>query len=86
MLKNLPNWEGSETELRRISFLEAEKIYGKVLPRQVERRILEEIEDVVKQGYEGVFLINYEMVKNSSIDKYDCYYRGYAGYSFVAFL
>lgn len=31
-------------------------------------------------------MINYEMMKNSGIDSYDCYYRAYAGYSFVAYL
>lgn len=55
MLDNIPNWEGADYELIRIALSEAEKLYGKSLPRQVEYRILEEITDIVWQGYEGVF-------------------------------
>lgn len=86
MLKAIPNWERADCELKRVCINEAERLYGKDLPKQVSDRLNEELKNIIEHGFEGVYLITKEMIENSGLMANACYFRGDIGNSFVAYL
>ena len=62
------------------------KIYGKKLPRDVEKRLKLELDSIIKNNYQSIYLISSEVVEYSNKLGYEVGARGSVGCSFVAFL
>lgn len=79
-----PKIEGSEEEMREMSYGMARRIYGDELPEIVEARLEKELKSIIGHGFAVIYLISHKLVKKSLDDGYLVGSRGSVGSSFVA--
>ncbi|MGY3777416.1 PolC-type DNA polymerase III [Isobaculum melis] len=79
-----PKIEGSEEEIRKLSYDEAHRLYGDPLPEIVEKRIEKELKSIIGNGFSVIYLISQKLVHKSLQDGYLVGSRGSVGSSFVA--
>jgi len=79
-----PKIEGSEEEMRQMSYGMARSIYGEDLPEIVEARLEKELKSIIGHGFAVIYLISHKLVKKSLDDGYLVGSRGSVGSSFVA--
>lgn len=81
-----PKIEGSDEEVRELSYAMARQIYGDTLPEIVEARIEKELTSIIGHGFAVIYLISHKLVKKSLDDGYLVGSRGSVGSSLVATL
>jgi DNA polymerase-3 subunit alpha (Gram-positive type) len=81
-----PKIEGSDEEVRELSYSMAKQIYGETLPEIVEARIEKELTSIIGHGFAVIYLISHKLVKKSLNDGYLVGSRGSVGSSLVATL
>ncbi|WP_019413989.1 PolC-type DNA polymerase III [Paenisporosarcina sp. TG20] len=81
-----PKIEGSDEEVRVMSYNMARQIYGDKLPEIVEARIEKELKSIIGHGFAVIYLISHKLVKKSLNDGYLVGSRGSVGSSLVATL
>lgn len=79
-----PHIEGSDDEIRQLSYDKAHEIYGANLPEIVEARLEKELTSIIKNGFSVIYLIAQKLVHKSLSDGYLVGSRGSVGSSFVA--
>lgn len=79
-----PVIEDSDSELRRICYDEAHRIYGENLPQIVTDRLERELNSIISNGYAVMYIIAQKLVWKSNEDGYLVGSRGSVGSSFVA--
>ncbi len=79
-----PVIEGSEDEIRKMSYDTAKSIYGDPLPEIVEQRLEKELNSIINHGFSVIYLISHKLVNKSLEDGYLVGSRGSVGSSFVA--
>ncbi|AEB29776.1 DNA polymerase III PolC [Carnobacterium sp. 17-4] len=79
-----PKIEGSEDEIRQLSYDEAHRLYGNPLPEIIEKRIEKELNSIIGNGFSVIYLISQKLVHKSMSDGYLVGSRGSVGSSFVA--
>jgi DNA polymerase-3 subunit alpha (Gram-positive type) len=79
-----PIIEGSDEEIKRLTYEMAHKIYGEKLPEIVEKRLEKELNSILGHGFGVVYLISAKLVKKSLEDGYLVGSRGSVGSSLVA--
>lgn len=79
-----PKMEGSEEEIRQMSYDEAKRLYGEPLPEIIEKRLEKELESIIGNGFAVIYLISQKLVHKSVNDGYLVGSRGSVGSSFVA--
>lgn len=81
-----PVIEGSDEELRKLTYDRAREIYGDPLPKLVADRIDAELSSIIDNGYSVLYIIAQKLVSKSLSDGYLVGSRGSVGSSMVAFL
>ena len=87
-----PHIPGCEQTIKDIAYEKAHKLYGEVLPEQVQTRLDKELDSIIKNGFSVMYIIAQKLVWKSNEDgyivgsrgsvrfiiccKYDRYYRG----------
>ena len=86
LLTSYPIIKNANKTLSEICFNKAREKYGDLLPREVKKRMKEELDDVINKGYSSVLLIYYQIAK--LMKKYGYLFIGYKknGSSFLAYL
>ena len=79
-----PKMEGSEQEIRDMSYNEAHRLYGDPLPEIIEKRLEKELDSIIGNGFSVIYLISQKLVHKSMNDGYLVGSRGSVGSSFVA--
>lgn len=79
-----PTIEGSEDEIKQLTYEEAYRIYGNPLPEIIEKRIVKELTSIIGNGFSVIYLISQKLVKKSLEAGYLVGSRGSVGSSFVA--
>jgi len=80
-----PIIDGSDEELREMTYNTAKSIYGDPLPDIVRERIDVELSSIIDNGYSVMYIIAQKLVKKSNSDGYLVGSRGSVGSSLVAF-
>ncbi len=81
-----PTIENSAEDLKKLCYEKAHRLYGDPLPEFVAERLKKEIEPIINNGYDVMYMIAQKLVKKSNDDGYIVGSRGSVGSSFVAFL
>lgn len=81
-----PVMEGSEEEVRNMTYNKAYELYGNPLPKVVEDRIKRELDSIIGNGFAVLYLIAQKLVKKSVDNGYLVGSRGSVGSSLVAYL
>ena len=79
-----PKMEGSDQEIRQMSYKQAKALYGDPLPSIVEERLEKELKSIIDNNFSVIYLISQKLVKKSVEDGYLVGSRGSVGSSFVA--
>ena len=79
-----PKVENSAEEVKRLVNEKVHQLYGDKLPIIVNERVEEELNSIIKHGFDGIYLIAEKLVKKSNEDGYLVGSRGSVGSSFVA--
>lgn len=79
-----PKMEGSEDEVRQMSYNEAKRLYGDPLPEIIEKRLEKELDSIIGNGFSVIYLISQKLVHKSVEEGYLVGSRGSVGSSFVA--
>lgn len=81
-----PVIEGTDEEIRKMTYSKAHKIYGDKLPEEIEARIERELNAIIDNGFSILYLISHKLVNKSLKDGYLVGSRGSVGSSLVAWL
>ncbi len=81
-----PKIKNSKETVEKLVYDKAHEIYGENLSSLIEERIKEELNGIVKGGYDVIYLISQMLVKKSNDEGYIVGSRGSVGSSFVATL
>lgn len=84
--KCYPYIPNSETELKKLAYEGAYKIYGNSLPKEIEDRLNKELNSIIDNGYSSLYMIFQKLVAKSNEDGYIVGSRGAVGSSLVAYL
>ncbi|MGO1370813.1 MAG: PolC-type DNA polymerase III [Senegalia sp. (in: firmicutes)] len=79
-----PVIEGSDNDLKEMTYKKAKSIYGEPIPDIVKERLDRELNSVISNGYAVLYIISHKIVKKSLEDGYLVGSRGSVGSSFVA--
>lgn len=79
-----PKMEGSDQEIRQMSYDKAKELYGDPLPEIVEARLEKELKSIIENDFSVIYLISQKLVNKSVSDGYLVGSRGSVGSSFVA--
>ena len=79
-----PEIEGSEADLRDMSYKNAHAMYGTPLPPIVEARLERELNSIIGNGYAVMYMSAQILIKGSTDNKYTVGSRGSVGSSFAA--
>ena len=79
-----PKIDGAADEVNNMSYGNAEKLYGNILPEIVTARLKQELNSIIGNGFSELYLIAHKLVKKSNDDGYLVGSRGSVGSSFVA--
>ena len=79
-----PIIEGSDTELRDITYKKAISLYGHPIPEYVKGRLDKELDSIISNGYAVLYIIAQKLVWKSNDDGYLVGSRGSVGSSFAA--
>lgn len=79
-----PVIEGSDEDLKQMTFKKAHEIYGENLPKIVEERLQKELDSIISNGYAVLYIIAQKLVKKSNDDGFLVGSRGSVGSSFAA--
>ena len=80
-----PIIDGSDEELRQMTYDTAKSIYGDPLPDLIKNRIDVELSSIIDNGYSVMYIIAQKLVHKSNSDGYLVGSRGSVGSSLVAF-
>lgn len=81
-----PSIENSAEDLKKLCYDKAYQLYGDPLPPFVRDRLERELNPIIQNGYDVMYMIAQKLVKKSNDDGYIVGSRGSVGSSFVAFL
>lgn len=81
-----PNIELSDTIISKKCYDKANEIYGKTLPKEIKDRLELELNSIIKNNFQTIYLICSELVEKSNELGYEVGSRGAVGCSFVAYL
>lgn len=81
-----PIIKDSDKIITKKCYEKAYEIYGKDLPNNVKERLDLELNSIIKNNFEAIYLINSDLVKKSNELGYEVGSRGCVGNSFVAYL
>ena len=81
-----PEIENSKEIIKDECYKNVHNIYGKELPKEVKERLELELNSIIENGFETIYLIANDCVKKSNELGYPVGARGCVGNSFVAFL
>ncbi|MFA1641380.1 PolC-type DNA polymerase III [Chryseomicrobium imtechense] len=81
-----PKIEGSDDEIKELTYTRAKELYGDELPEIVSARIEKELTSIIGHGFGVIYLISHKLVKKSLDDGYLVGSRGSVGSSLVATL
>lgn len=81
-----PKIEGSAEELQQLCYDKARRMYGDPIPEPIEHRLKQELEPIIRQGYDVMYMIAQKLVAKSLSDGYLVGSRGSVGSSLVAFM
>jgi len=79
-----PSIEGAEETLRKTCLERAHSIYGDPLPKEIEDRLMTELNSIIGNGYAVMYVSAQMLVKKSNEDGYLVGSRGSVGSSFAA--
>jgi DNA polymerase-3 subunit alpha (Gram-positive type) len=79
-----PKIENSVETVNELVYGKAHELYGNPLPSLIEERIKQELNGIIKGGFDVIYLISQKLVKKSNDDGYLVGSRGSVGSSFVA--
>ncbi|MFY9548563.1 PolC-type DNA polymerase III [Miniphocaeibacter sp.] len=79
-----PVIEGSDKELRDITYNKAISLYGDPIPEYVKARLDKELDSIISNGYAVLYIIAQKLVWKSNDDGYLVGSRGSVGSSFAA--
>lgn len=79
-----PEIENSEQTVKDLVYGKAHSLYGDPLPDIINERIEQELNGIIKGGFDVIYLIAQKLVKKSNDDGYVVGSRGSVGSSFVA--
>lgn len=81
-----PRIEGSDEEIKQMSYEKAHELYGDPLPEIVKERIEKELNSIISNEFAVIYLISQKLVQKSNDDGYLVGSRGSVGSSLVATL
>lgn len=81
-----PKTENAYEQVNELAYSEANRIYGRELPKQIEERLQKELDWIKKVDASKYFLICHELVKYINSKGYYVGARGLVGSSLIAFL
>ena len=84
--KFYPKIENSKEIIREKCYDKAYELYGKSLSKTIKERLELELNSIIKNNYQNIYLISSEIVQKSNELGYEVGNRGSVGNSFVAYL
>ena len=81
-----PDLPGAKEEIIDSTWNKAHEIYGEHIPELIEKRINKELNSIISNGYQVLYLTAKKLVEKSNQDGYPVGSRGSVGASYVAFL
>ncbi len=75
-----------EEEIKDKCYKKVKKLYGEKLPKKIEQRLKLELDSIIKNNFEFIYLLASEIVEESEKLGYLTFARGGIGNSFVAYL
>ena len=81
-----PSIENSAEDLERLCKEKAHRLYGDPLPPFIEERMNKELQPIIRQGYDVMYMTAQKLVQDSNEHGYLVGSRGSVGSSFAAFL
>src|SRR5699024_10163902 len=79
-----PNIEGADEEVRQLTYKNAREMYGQSLPKFGNDLLEIDLQSIIVHGFAVIYLISYQLVRQSLMDGYLVGSRGSVGSSLVA--
>lgn len=83
--KCYPHIKDDKTIIKELAYKGAYKIYGDILPKEVEDRLNKELKSIIENDYATLYIIAQRLVKKANKDGYIVGNRGAVGASLVAY-